>query len=323
MKRFFQLLITTALILTLLFSLASPVFATELKTSIGTVTGASNGLFVRAKPNTGAKVLASAYNDDTVVIIRTSGDWYLVNFNLYIGYVHKDYIQVQETAIVDLGLATADRSMVNVRATPAEDGELKAQVLYGEKFSVMGFDRGWYLVRTEEGLGYIRSDLVTLLDKPTGNSGSKAPAVSSNPKKQNSSSGTSSGSSGAATQDSIGQQMVTYAKQFLGYPYVYGGASPSGFDCSGFMNYIYKQFGYKINRGANAQMENGYKVSKDSLRPGDLVFFGSGSRASHVGMYIGNGKFIHAENSGTGVVISSLVEGYYVGRYLTARRIVG
>ncbi len=320
MKRFFQLLITTALILSVLFSLACPIYATELKTSIGTVTGASNGLFVRAKPNSAATVLASAYNGDAVVIIRSSGDWYLVNFNLYIGYVHKDYIDVRDAAIVDLGKATVDGYAVNVRTAASEDSELKSQIYQGEKFSVLGFNCGWYLVKTADCLGYIRSDLVTLLDKPTANSGTKAPAAST--AKKSTTSDTGSKSTTATQAVSLGQQMVTYAKKFLGYPYVYGGQSPSGFDCSGFMYYIYKQFGYTINRGATSQMQNGYKVSKDALKPGDLVFFGYGSTATHVGMYIGNGQFIHAENSGTGVVISSLTEGYYVGRYLTARRIV-
>ena len=86
------------------------------------------------------------------------------------------------------------------------------------------------------------------------------------------------------------------------------------------MQYIYRQFGYSINRTATAQLGNGYSVSYDDLRPGDLVFFGYGSSASHVGMYIGGGQFVHAQNSSTGVVISSLA-GSYASRYIGARRI--
>ncbi len=118
-----------------------------------------------------------------------------------------------------------------------------------------------------------------------------------------------------------GQAIADFAMQFLGCSYVYGGSSPSGFDCSGLVYYVYGSFGYCLNRGATGQLQNGREVALEELRAGDLVFFGYGSRADHVGIYLGNGQFIHAENSGTGVVISSLVEGYYVGRYLTARRI--
>ena len=88
------------------------------------------------------------------------------------------------------------------------------------------------------------------------------------------------------------------------------------------MQYIYRQFSVSINRTATAQLANGYSVSYDSLRPGDLVFFGSGSYASHVGMYIGGGQFVHAQGSATGVVISNLTESWYLNRYIGARRIV-
>ncbi len=329
MKRFLKLIVTTALVLTLLFSLASPALATELKTAIGTVHSAPNGLRLRAKPSTSAEVLTTAYEGDTVVVIRESGDWYLVNYNLYIGYVHKDYVTLEEEALVALGSGSVDPYMVNVRNAPSEESDINGQLFMDDEILVIGFDNGWYRVKSEYGVGYIRSDLITLLDKPVDNKGTKAQPVvastsgSGNNSAAGSSSQTVSSSSSSPSGSSIGQQLVTYAKQFLGYPYVYGGASPSGFDCSGFMYYVYGQFGYTLYRGATSQLQNGRYVSFDELRPGDLVFFGYGSTATHVGMYIGNGKFIHAENSGTGVVISSLVEGYYVGRYLTARRIVG
>lgn len=316
MKRLLKSAICTTLILALVFSLACPVFATELKTGIGTVEGVSNGLRVRAKPNTSATILTTAYNGDIVVIIRQSGDWYLVNYNLYIGYVHKDYIRSAESGIAFLGQGSVDPYIANIRSAPSAEAEIVDQANMNEKLTILGFDHDWYLVKSKNGVGYVRSDLLTLLDKPLQNKGTKAPATTQTAKQ-------SSKKSSTSTAATTGDQLVAYAKKYLGYPYVYGGESPSGFDCSGFMYYVYGKFGYKLNRGATSQLQNGYKVSKSELRPGDLVFFGSGSRASHVGMYIGGGNFIHAENSGTGVVISSLVEGYYVGRYLTARRIVG
>jgi len=112
--------------------------------------------------------------------------------------------------------------------------------------------------------------------------------------------------------------------EFLGYPYIYGAESPaSGFDCSGLVYYVFGEFGYDLYRVADDQMEyNGIAVSRDNLQVGDLVFFGSGSYADHVGIYIGNNNFVHAANPSSGVRISSMNETYYATRYLCARRIV-
>lgn len=116
--------------------------------------------------------------------------------------------------------------------------------------------------------------------------------------------------------------IVSVAEQYMGVPYVWGGTSPSGFDCSGFTQYVFRQCGYSINRTADAQYSNGSYVSYDSLQAGDLVFFAntySASGITHVGIYIGGGEFIHAANGG--VKISSLSESYYSSRYYGARRI--
>ncbi len=120
-------------------------------------------------------------------------------------------------------------------------------------------------------------------------------------------------------------QLVSYAMEFLGTRYVYGGTTPNGFDCSGFAKYVYAQFGYTLNRVASDQYNNGVYVPSDSLMPGDLVFFsnnGAQSGIYHVGIYIGNHQFIHAANSQRGVVISYLNEGYYAHYYFGARRIL-
>lgn len=119
-------------------------------------------------------------------------------------------------------------------------------------------------------------------------------------------------------------EIVEYAKTFLNYKYVSGGSSPkTGFDCSGFTQYVYNHFGYSINRTASTQVKNGKEISKSDLQLGDLVFFSQGNnKVGHVGIYIGENNFIHAANAKKGVVITSLSNSYYKENYVTARRII-
>lgn len=119
-------------------------------------------------------------------------------------------------------------------------------------------------------------------------------------------------------------QILQTAAQHLGTPYKYGGSSPGGFDCSGFVMYIYNQYGIKLPRTASDQAALGTHVDKKDLKPGDLVFFNcGGSGINHAGIYSGNGNFIHSSSpSSGGVIYSSLTEGYYQQHYVGARRIL-
>jgi cell wall-associated NlpC family hydrolase len=115
----------------------------------------------------------------------------------------------------------------------------------------------------------------------------------------------------------FGKRVVGYAKKFIGTPYVYGGSSPGGFDCSGFTSYVYRHFGVALPRTSYSQIGAGTRVARGSLRPGDLVFFDG---LGHVGLYIGNGRFIHAPHTGTRVRIETLA-GWYSARFSGARRL--
>lgn len=120
----------------------------------------------------------------------------------------------------------------------------------------------------------------------------------------------------------IVNRILTGAMQYMGVPYIFGGTTPYGFDCSGYVQYVFAQAGISIPRTADVQFEVGTPVSSAELVPGDLVFFETYTYgASHVGIYVGNGDFIHASSNG-GVKISSLGSSYYSSHYIGSRRIV-
>ncbi len=119
-----------------------------------------------------------------------------------------------------------------------------------------------------------------------------------------------------------GSEVVNYAYKFLGKPYVYGAAGPNAFDCSGLTQYVYNRFGVYLSRTTYSQVNEGINVKRSDLKPGDLVFFNTEGSISHVGIYIGDGEFIHAPRTGKPVMVSSLSDGYYADRYATARRIL-
>ena len=119
------------------------------------------------------------------------------------------------------------------------------------------------------------------------------------------------------------QKIMDLAESLLGTPYIWGGTTTKGFDCSGFVQYIYGQNGYNLTRTTYTQWDNdGTFVSKSDLQPGDLVYFGSGSSPSHVGMYVGNGMMIHSPKTGDVIKYSTIESGYYDNCYMGAKRII-
>lgn len=112
--------------------------------------------------------------------------------------------------------------------------------------------------------------------------------------------------------------VVRFARRFLGVPYVYGGSTPTGFDCSGFTRYVFAHFGISLPHYTYAQFDLGNWVPRRALRPGDLVFFNA---VGHVGLYIGHNLFIHAPHTGTRVSVASLA-GSYAGSFVGARRVL-
>ena len=206
---------------------------------------------------------------------------------------------------------------VNVRKEPNTSSEIVTNANMNTKVIVQSENSGWSKVTVNGKEGYIATNLLSDKKQSTSRSStSRKTSTTSNVnnKQQTTNVVTTSGSSSGAA-------VVAKAKSYIGYKYVYGGSSPStGFDCSGFTSYIYKQFGVSLNRTAAGQYSNGKAVSRANLQPGDLVMFGK-SGINHVGIYIGGGMIVHAENKTTGVTTDTINSGYYNNNYVGARRI--
>jgi cell wall-associated NlpC family hydrolase len=118
----------------------------------------------------------------------------------------------------------------------------------------------------------------------------------------------------------LADNIVKTAHKYIGVPYVYGGRSPKGFDCSGLVWYIYRQHGIELPDSSWKQAKGGMKVSRDEMLPGDLIFFQRNGRVNHVGLYIGDGVMIHAPGKGKHVRKANISERYYRANFASARR---
>lgn len=291
------LAVTTVLILT------ASAFAAEDTTAVavGCTTGSS--LRLRESPSTSSSIITTLDKGVAVAVLDKSVEgWYKIAYNGLSGFVSADYMILDRDNIFETyGRVNGDS--VNVRAGATTDSEAVASLDKGTIVTVNGFVDGWYDVTCKYGTeGYIRSDFLDL---------------------------TESNVSTVVASSSIGGSIAATAKQHLGTRYVWGGAAPGGFDCSGYTMYVFKQYGYSLPHTASGQWQSGIgsKVSSISeLEAGDLVFFNDPSRnagkaCSHVGIYVGGGQFIHASSSKNGVIYSDLTSGYYNRYYKGAIRV--
>lgn len=306
--------------------------AGETMYGIGFVDATS--LRLRKEPNFSSPVVDEASDEECVVVISKSGDWYKVNYNLQIGYMHKDYVDVLTRENAELGYGEVTGTSVNMRSGPSTSSLRIAVAKKGEKCYILGLNQGWYKVIYSGKICYIRSDYVNLTEFPYENQDSpntpkfyrhgKSTGIAPSAAALNGTSSGSSSGTNAAPIHVTGAQILAEAQKYLGTPYVYGGASPSGFDCSGFVYYVLKTLGFSPYRTPADQYKHGTFVEKASLNPGDIVFFANtyGSGISHVGIYAGNGQFIHSPNSRSTVSYSDLTTGYWAQHYYGARRMV-
>ena len=266
--------------------------------SAGGTEAAINGSAVnfRSGPSTDDSVIASLSLGTKVTMLGVDDGWCQVVWNGQTGYVSADYVSVGGLDVANpRGIVTG--SCVNVRSTPSTEGSILTKVYAGNIIDLVALADGWYEMSYNGVSGYICADYVREYS--------------------------------GSTASSIGEEVVALALSYLGTPYVYGGASSKGFDCSGFTMYIFSQFGYSLPHSATSQWnDSGEYVEKADLQPGDLVLFcdpsrSNGKACSHVGIYIGDNEFVHASSGSSGkyVRIDSLDSSYYSTYYKGAKRL--
>lgn len=271
---------------------------------------------IRALPSKDSEILAKVSAGTMFCVNSVSGDFYNIEYNGKNAYIHKDYLlgdlinyigQAPDTISMS---STPEQESVyalvisstglNLRQQPSQDSPVLVTLSSGAALDVVEIGEQWHKVSYNDTTGYVNAEFVSI-------------------------------NKGIKPENSKGTQIIEYAKQFLGTPYVWSGTNlKSGVDCSGFTYAVMRDNGININRSSRDQIKNGVNVSKDSLKIGDLVFFDTTNATnkgyiSHVGIYMGGGQFIHSSSSKKSycVTISSLSEDYYIKRYVGATRVIG
>lgn len=245
-------------------------------------------------------------------------------------------VEAPEETIINISKGYVNVDYANVRKEATTSSDIVTTLTKGTSFTIVAETEEWYKLQymgIDEIVydGYIFKELVSLTPVTTSRGTSNVREETSMQEEVNETQ-TQEQVEETSTQDEenttaeVAQvsSVVEYAKQYLGYPYVYGGTKPeTGFDCTGFTYYIYNACGYSLSRSCSVQAQSGVAVSRGELQPGDLLLFNNTSDGSigHVGIYIGNGQFIHAANPRRGVVIDTIETGYYNTYYYLARRI--
>lgn len=279
--------------------------------SIGNATVTADSLRMRSEANTGSAILTQAPYGSKVTVEEDAGNgWYKVTYGSKTGYMSGQYLSItlnDGTVIQDQAVPTAaapqqlrglvSTDVLNVRAgagtSYAKVGSLRSGTVVD---IVADVGNGWYQISS----GYVSAQYITLVD------------------------------ANYQASSSLGASAAAMAKQLVGSRYAYGGTGPYGFDCSGLIYYIYRQLGHPVARGASSQYYNsGYFVSTGAMQPGDLIFFfdsrydssGGTLPVTHVGIYVGNGQFVHASSPSSGVRYDSVYSGYHASHIVGAKRI--
>jgi len=283
-KRLIGLIAVFSLLMTIFSGIVS--FA-----SSGTVT--ANKVNFRTKPSTTSSVIKKVSKGTKATLISKTGNWYKVKIAGKTGYISSQYIK---KTVVKLKTARVVVSVSNIRKAATMKSKVLGKIKKGATVTILSSKGVWYRIRTKSGtIGYVKKSFLSI--NSTTNRGTARPSKA--------------------------DQIIAYAKTFIGTKYVYGSASPTGgFDCSGFAYYVFKHFGISINRSSSGIANDGEEVAYKNLQPGDILLFNQRGHIDHTAIYIGGGKMIHSEPH-SGVNIDVLMDnGYYEKCYVKAVRVI-
>lgn len=261
-------------------------------TNIGIANVESGNLNVREAPSTSGKLVGKMPANSACEVLDEADGWAHISSGEVEGYVSLDYLLTGPDARIKAGeivrtVAVASTDGLNVRESASTSSEILTQVPKGEEMEFVEEKDGWVEVSIDGESAYVSSEYVTVEEKID-------TAITMTELLY-----------GQGVSD-VRVELVEYAKQFVGNPYVWGGTSlTKGADCSGFVLSVFKKFGVTLPHSSASQASQGTKISASELQPGDLVFYGNSSgRINHVAIYIGGGQVIHASSPSTGIKIS-------------------
>ena len=317
-------------------------------------------LNIRKKGSINAKIVGKMKKGNIATVLKKGSEWSKVRSGNVTGYVKNQYLvfgdEIENFAKQNVKkVAKVQTETLRVRKKASTDSKIVTLVSEDDKLKVKKQTDDWAKVKVDGQTGYVSKDYAKVTysfgkaksmkqiqaeqeAKKRAEEAARNKPVSTTSSSHTSNTGTTSGSTTGSTQttkkasvsvsssgsSATGSRIASYAQQFVGNPYRYGGNSlTSGIDCSGFTQQIMAKFGYSISRTSSSQSGDGRAVSTSNLRAGDLVFYGDGGSIDHVALYIGGGQVVHASNSAPyprgGIKISNV-------NYRTpicARRIIG
>ena len=272
---------------------------------------------VRSMPSEDGEILGKLYDDSVGEFISEQNGWYEIKSGSVQGFVKAEYVVTGDDAValakeVGKRIATVTTTTLFVREQATTDSSVVGMVPIEDELTVTeeGVTEGWVKVSIEEGEGYVSTEFVTLTTEfvkaeSKAEEEARLEAEAAARRKANAAASSSAASeSGAVVSggSGTGNAVASYALQFVGNPYVYGGTSlTNGADCSGFVMAVYSHFGVGLPHSSGAQRGCGYSVGGlANAQPGDIVCY-----SGHVGIYIGNGQIVHASTAATGIKVSN------------------
>lgn len=268
-----------------------------------------SGVNLRSGPSLNHKRVALLAKGTLVSLLAKQGKWAKVQLeDGRQGWIARQYLSLPKVHLwTAIGKGWINANSVNIRSGPSTGESVKGRANKGTPVTILKQMGKWYCVRLNSPLeGWVAGWLLNLEGKGVA-AGPRIPNVSVK------------GDPGGTLP---GKGILATAMKYLGRPYRFGGTSPAGFDCSGFVYKVMGELGKRLPRLGRDMLQAGTPVSRENLKPGDVIFFKNTYRRgiSHVGIYIGGDKFIHASSAGGAVIITPLSKSYYAKRFCGARR---